>query len=355
VASSTAVRRVARICESVDDDRVLRGRLLDEVRRVMPFDAHVWLLTDPESCVGSAPLAEVPCMEDLPRLIRLKYLTPVNRWTTLSRGSVATLQRTTGGDLSTSLVWRGLLRRHQIGDVASTVFRDRFGCWGFLDLWRNAAVEPFGESEVAFLRDVNEVVTRALRRCQAGTFTGDATAASPSPDPVVLLLSPDLHVLGRTPATEGYLRQLLPTSDDSSPVPAAAYNVAAQLLACEACVDDHPAVTRLHLLHGRWLSLAAARVDAEGRPAKLRDIAVTVGDATVAERVGVFSRAFGLTPREHELLGRLVTGSDTHRLAGQMHLSEHTVQDHLKVIFAKTSTHSRRSLLSLAVGGRTAT
>jgi hypothetical protein len=32
--------------------------------------------------VGSAPLADVPCLHELPRLIRLKYLT--NRWTTLS-------------------------------------------------------------------------------------------------------------------------------------------------------------------------------------------------------------------------------------------------------------------------------
>jgi len=34
----------------------------------------------------------------------------------------------------------------------------------------------------------------------------------------------------------------------------------------------------------------------------------------------------------------------------RMFLSEHTVQDHLKSIFAKTSTHNRRTLLSRAVG-----
>jgi len=33
-----------------------------------------------------------------------------------------------------------------------------------------------------------------------------------------------------------------------------------------------------------------------------------------------------------------------------MFLSEHTVQDHLKSIFAKTSARSRRALLSRAVG-----
>jgi DNA-binding CsgD family transcriptional regulator len=33
-----------------------------------------------------------------------------------------------------------------------------------------------------------------------------------------------------------------------------------------------------------------------------------------------------------------------------MFLSAHTVQDHLKSIFAKTSTHNRRTLLSRALG-----
>ena len=47
----------------------------------VPFDAYAWLLTDPQTSVGSSPLADVPCLPELPRLIRLKYLTEVNRWT----------------------------------------------------------------------------------------------------------------------------------------------------------------------------------------------------------------------------------------------------------------------------------
>ena len=50
---------------------------------VIDFDAYVWLLTDPVTAVGVAPLADVPCLPELPALIRAKYATPVNRWTVL--------------------------------------------------------------------------------------------------------------------------------------------------------------------------------------------------------------------------------------------------------------------------------
>src|ERR1700712_4718663 len=90
--------RLLRVCRSAVDDRMLRLQLLDEIRRVVPFDAYAWLLTDPETSVGSSPLADVPCLPELPRLIRLKYLTPEARWTTLTGSPVTTLRTSTDGD-----------------------------------------------------------------------------------------------------------------------------------------------------------------------------------------------------------------------------------------------------------------
>ena len=86
----------------------------------------------------------------LPALIRLKYLTEVNRWTRLA-GPVALLHEATGGDLSRSLVWSELLHRYDVVDIASAVFTDQFGCWGFLDLWRTGASGRFTPSEASFL------------------------------------------------------------------------------------------------------------------------------------------------------------------------------------------------------------
>ena len=122
--------QILRLCEGDPDARTQRLQVLAVLRRVIGFDAYVWLLTDPETSVGSAPLADVPCLPELPRLIRLKYLTTVNRWTSMIT-PVASLCQETGGDLARSLMWRDLLCQYQIGDIATSVYRDRFGCWAF--------------------------------------------------------------------------------------------------------------------------------------------------------------------------------------------------------------------------------
>jgi DNA-binding CsgD family transcriptional regulator len=188
----------------------------------------------------------------------------------------------------------------------------------------------------------------ALRRCQAATFVA-GPGRERRPGPVVLLLSPSLDVRGQTPDTPAYLRVLVPPPDGGAPIPASAYNVAAQLLAVEEGVDDNPPSARVHLSDGVWVSVRAARIGG-AEPSAARDIAVTVEVASPVERVSVFGRACGLSRREAELLGHLATGADTHEVAQRMSVSEHTVQDHLKSVFAKTATRSRRTLLSRALG-----
>src|SRR5947208_15990854 len=80
-AYARAREMILRICRGEPDARTLRLEALDAIRRAVGFDAYAWLLTDPETSVGSSPLADVPCLPRLPQLIRLKYATSVNLWT----------------------------------------------------------------------------------------------------------------------------------------------------------------------------------------------------------------------------------------------------------------------------------
>ncbi len=353
MASTTALTRareqLLQLCQDAVDARTLRREALAVLRRVIGFDAYVWLMTDPETSVGSAPLADVPCLPELPRLIRLKYLTTVNRWTTMIT-PVASLRQATGDDLARSLMWRELLCRYQIGDIATSVHRDRFGCWAFLDLWRTERAPPFAAAELEFLHSVAGPLTKALRHSQATTFAAERFGELASAGPVVLLLSPGLDVRAQTPQTQRYLRLLVPPeAAGQAPVPAGAYNVGAQLLAREAGADANPPRARVHLGGGHWLTLRAARMDS-AQPVAERDIAVSIETTAPGDRVSLFARACGLSSREAELLGQVVTGASTRDIARLMFLSEHTVQDHLKSIFAKTATRTRQTLLARVLG-----
>jgi DNA-binding CsgD family transcriptional regulator len=355
---TAATRHIAKLCEvSGGDDRALRRAVLEVIGEVVAFDAYAWVTTDPQTWVGSAPLAEVPFLAELPRAIRLKYLTSVNRWTRLN-SPVALLSESTRGQLSQSLMWRELLQQYGVVDAASAVYRDRYGCWGFLELWRAGHGRPFEASEAEFLAASAESITSALRHCQALTFTATPLTLPPMPaGPVVMLLSPDLAVRAQTAPVASYLATLVPPDAGAAPVPAGAYNVAAQLLAVEAGVDEHPALARVHLHGGVWLTMKAARIalDDDTDPAKStdtaeHDIAVSIELAGSAERASLFARAYALSGREAELISQLAGGADTRAVAASMHLSEHTVQDHLKSVFTKTGLRSRRQLLSAITG-----
>ncbi len=343
-------RRVTETCAGGLDPRALRVEVLVELARVVPFDAYAWVLTDPASCVGVAPLAQVPSLEELPRLIRAKYATDVNRWTQLPPDRALTLRQATHGVPERSRWWREVLAEYGVTDVVSMVFRDNYGCWAFLDLWRIATrtvdsrsdMPPrFSAREVDFLSDLLPVLCRALRDAIAATFQSPpSTDSALKGGPIMLMLGEDLRLLAQTPQTDAYLRTLLPPGEQVNPVPAAAYNVAAQLLAYEDGLDPHPPTGRVHLTSNRWLTLRAARLS----PADT--IAVTLENSTPTDRADLFAAAHALTPRETQLLLLLLTGLDTRHLARRMALSEHTVQDHLKSIFSKTATASRAALVA---------
>ena len=123
----------------------------------------------------------------------------------------------------------------------------------------------------------------------------------------------------------------------------------AQLLAVEAGIDANPPRARVHLGDGQWLTLRAARMDS-AQPTPERRIAVSIETSASGERVSLFARACGLSTRETELLSHVIAGAATRDIARLMFVSEHTVQDHLKSIFTKTATRTRRTLIAHVLG-----
>lgn len=309
--------RIERRCAETVSSKQLRVGVLELLRQAVPYDAHVWLLTDPVTRVGTSPLADIPELQwtELPGLIRRRYLV----------GATWSDFRPTGA-----------------ADVATSVYADKFGYWGWLDLWRTE--RTFTTHERDFLASLVPAVTVALRTCQARTFTSATEVELPGA--AVVILAPDLQPKGRTSAAARALLRLNPPDepDNGIPVvPAAAYNVAAALLAAEAGKPVGPAWSRVHLGGARWVTVSAARMDGG-------NIAVTIEPSTPAQRREVFALAHALSPREREVLDELVTGADSPTIAERLVISEHTVNDHVKSILAKTGLTTRPRLLARIAG-----
>ena len=86
----------------------------------------------------------------------------------------------------------------------------------------------------------------------------------------------------------------------------------------------------------RDLRAALAEVDA---------VAVIIEEPSPAELAPVLMMAYGLTKQEQALTALVCRGHSTSEIADRLHISAHTVQDHLKSIFDKTGVSSRRELV----------
>jgi DNA-binding CsgD family transcriptional regulator len=338
---------LVRLIEDADRDRpsarLLRERIVEILRAAVPFDGHVFALVDPETLVATSPHADVPMLpwERLPETIRWRYLTTLNRVDTmLDRPATSLLTATE--DPADSLVWQHVLREVGVKDTAAVAFNDRYGVWGYLELWRISGV--FEKADLDALTSIAAAVTTALRATLARTFT-DPSVPEEQVGPAVILLGADLVVHLQTEAAGLALLRLLPPDEAMAPIPAAAYNVAAALIATEEGVGIGEPWSRVHLGGNRWVTVRASRLGA--------DIAVSIEPSTAAERLDLFVRAFGLSERETEVVSLLSIGLDTREIAGQLFLSEHTVNDHVKSALAKSGARTRQVLLArISAGGR---
>jgi DNA-binding CsgD family transcriptional regulator len=345
MSTAGVLDRVERLCREPLSPKALRERALEVVGRAVPFDAHVWLLTDPVTCVGTSPLADVPMLEwsRLPDLSRERYLTTVNRWTELRRDRTPAAGLAADDDPARSGLWRDVLSGMGVTDVASSVFADRFGCWAWLDLWRCDGT--FSAGEVELLAELTGPLTEGIRTAQARTFLSGAEPLALA-GPAVVLLDAGLRVVSQTATAGTALMELNPPGEEpiESPIPAAALNVSAALVAAEAGVPVGPPWSRVHLGAGRWVTLRAERMTG------VAEIAVTIEVSTFAERREVFALAHGLTPREREVLGHLTSGADSRSMARALALSEHTVNDHVRAVLAKCDAPTRAVLVSRIAG-----
>ena len=108
--------------------------------------------------------------------------------------------------------------------------------------------------------------------------------------------------------------------------------------------DDPPVAqpsVRLRTRSGRWVVVHASRM--AGRDDD-HHVAIVIEPAKPAELAPIILLAHGLTRREGEVAQLALQGKANKAVARDLRISEHTVEDHLKAIFAKVGVSSRGEL-----------
>ena len=344
-ASTTrAVDDLVRHCHSGLDVPGLQQQLLRSVRRLMPVEAAFFATADPETLLFTGAYAEEPLGAATPLFLDNEFASDdVNKFTALatSSGHVASLDAATHSDRALSRRYRDIMSPLGLGDELRAALVAGSQCWGYLCLHRADHALGFTASETALIAGVAPQLAHALR--QAVLLHG--SAAGGTHEPGVVLLADDLSLVAVTPEAEHLLSLVAESYPGKLPLPVGVYTVAAALRAVEkgtALPWTVPA-TRVRTISGQWLSLHASRLQG---PAGVQRITVVIKNADPGATVPLLLSAYGLSPREGEVAKLVLRGTSTQAISSTLHISLHTVQDHLKAVFDKTGVHSRRELVS---------
>ncbi|MEO6957296.1 MAG: helix-turn-helix transcriptional regulator [Antricoccus sp.] len=217
-------------------------------------------------------------------------------------------------------------------DEIRLVCRNQSTTWGLLAIYRDRDQPTFTAAEGKQVATVHPVIADAVRR----TVFAAKRSGSINPGPFAVLIVDIHNQLTDTTQTAAAMIDELGGWDHGS-LPASVLFVV-----FSSRMTGQPAEGRVLGRSGTWLRVRAVALTG---PTPNRSVALTIetADATTVGQMVIAAR--GLTAREQEVVGLILQGASTKDIAGTLHLSPHTVQDHLKAIFTKLNVTSRRELI----------
>ena len=331
---------IVEICRSGLPPDAFRDRVLARLRRAVPFDAAFWATVDPATLLFTQPHQEQIPADTIPYFIQNEFLDDdVNKWTALARDptGVRTLAEVTGGDMEASQRYRDIFRPLGLGDELRSVLRVGGACWGFICLHRETGA-AFSKDETLYVRRIAPHLAEGIR---AALLVSKVELSDPAESPGLVLLAADGSFLSTTASGERWLHELGHSDPHRTGLPAAVQALAARLTGPGAAEGDLPRLP-VRTPQGRWAVLHASRLPAEDTTT----IAVIIEEPSPAEIAPVLMTAYGLTKQEQTVTRLVCRGLSTRELAESLHITPHTIQDHLKSIFDKTGVRSRRELVA---------
>src|SRR5215218_6939564 len=337
--------------QRVDDAVAVFGAASARLRRLVPFDAAVWLTTDPGTGLPTAPtLADNLELdgdrEQCSAMWRREFLVAdVNLYRDLARAEVpAAALRATVADPGQSARYREFLDPQGFSDELRAVLRVGDSPWGAINLFRRRGQTPFTQAETELVASLSAPLGEALRvRARPADPLG---GLAPAGRPGLLLFDRDGALVSANPEARAWLAELpadqdLPSDLDVG-VPMWLLGTVFQAVARGR--GDGTARSRVRTRRGTWLVCHASLLrDADGA---LTSIAVVIEPAKATEIAPIIVQAYDLTDREQQITRLIARGAGTAEIAHELYLSAHTVRDHVKAIFAKVGVSSRGELVA---------
>jgi DNA-binding CsgD family transcriptional regulator len=319
---------------------VLRDRVLPRLRRAVPFDAAFWTTVDPTTLLFTAPHQEQIPPETVPYFVDNEFLADdVNKFTALARdpAGVGTLVQRTAGDLDASARYRDIFRPLGLGDELRAALRTGDACWGFLCLHREAGV-AFSPDEIEFVRRLSPDLAHGIR---TGLLAASLDAREPGEAPGLVVLAADGSLVSTTEAGRRWLDALGCPDPERFGLAPVIRGLAARLQNAGAPGAEPPHLS-VQTQAGKWATLHASHLPAAaGGPGA---IAVIIEEPSPSQLAPVLMLAYGLTTQERAITSLVCRAMSTRAISDRLHISDNTVQDHLKSIFDKTGVRSRREL-----------
>jgi DNA-binding CsgD family transcriptional regulator len=236
---------------------------------------------------------------------------------------VAVLSLETKGDLARSVRYRMAFHPAGIGDELRLVLVDGGVPWGSVQLCRSQGSRSFEASDAEALARLSAPLARMLR----GSLLVEATRGGDQEHSPGVIMFEGTSVIEMSSAAHAILG-----ASQMDRLPAAIHGLVAQAKAGKAGKASCPSAG------GGWAVLHATAVGDR--------VAIIVERPRPLELAEVVSRTLGLSPRERQLVTLVARGRSTKEIASALFISEWTVQDHLKSVFAKAGVSTRQELVA---------
>ncbi|WP_328493329.1 LuxR C-terminal-related transcriptional regulator [Streptomyces sp. NBC_00414] len=284
----------------------------------------------------------------MPRLFEIEHTeqTGVDNIRAMARraGPASLLSRSTGEHIEDSVYYRDILRPEGLADELRVLLRDGPRTWGLLVLCRAEGSRPFSDADVEVAAAISSPAALALRRSLllAGIDRGDVPDA-----PGLVVLDDDLRIRLCTSTADHWLGLI----QEAHPAPGRAYPLCLEAIGSKAraCAPGTQVSSRALSGSGHWITLNAWREEAGGPDGSGGSGGETLTYVSLnlsrpGELAAIVLDAYGLSPRERDVAQQVLLGRSTTEVAATLHITEYTVQDHLRKVFDKAGVRSRREL-----------